>query len=170
MALLVPLQCDRLETVDPTESFVKIVVDTGVTRERRRFTGVGVLDSGLGLFVDVLAKVSTKLDLIDRATEDNVARRRRVRSVGEGVLVALVEEAKISAVRCSIVIQAFCACLYFWDLGWRQLAGQYQRLVRRNRVGIRVRPRFHAAVDGSLYRLRETDVWQTTSIGSGPRV
>jgi hypothetical protein len=48
----------------------------GVTIKRRHLAGRGVLENGLGeaaLLVAFLAKVSTKLDLIDLATFDRVA-------------------------------------------------------------------------------------------------
>jgi hypothetical protein len=51
----------------------------GVTIERRCLDVSGGLERGLGkeaLLFSFLAKVSTKFDLIDRATEDSVARRR----------------------------------------------------------------------------------------------
>jgi hypothetical protein len=50
-----------------------------ITMEHCRFEEGGVHERGLGeeaLLLAFLAKVSTKLDLIDRATEDNVAWRR----------------------------------------------------------------------------------------------
>jgi hypothetical protein len=59
----------------------------GVTRKRRRFMGEGVVGNGLdgeALFDAFLDNVSTKFDLMDRATVDSVARRLRLRSVGEG--------------------------------------------------------------------------------------
>ena len=71
----------------------------GITIKHQRLNKSGVLARGLSeevLLMDFLAKVSTKLDLTDRATEVNVARRRRVRSVGEGVPVVCAEEAEIS--------------------------------------------------------------------------
>jgi hypothetical protein len=99
-----PLDCVRLETVDDVDVGVNKEV-AGVTSERRRFGGgVGVLESGLGeeaLFVAVLDKLSTKLDLTDRATAVNVARRSRLLSVGEGLSL---EEAARSTLRYSIVV------------------------------------------------------------------
>jgi hypothetical protein len=142
----------------------------GVTSERRRF-GVGVLESGLGeeaLFVAVLVKVSTKFDLTELATAVNVARRCRLRSVGEGLSL---EETDKSALRCSIVVLAFCAWEYFGNCvasSWMELDGQYQMIVQGNRVGKRVRPRFHAADSGSLNRASKTKEVQTASIGSAP--
>ena len=55
-------------------------------------------------FLAFLAKVSTKLDLIERATADSVAWRRLPRSFKEGVPVRGVEEEERSALRCSIVV------------------------------------------------------------------
>jgi hypothetical protein len=84
------------------------VVVGGVTVDRRRrLEGDGVLDRGLwmvALFLVFLAKVSTKLDLIDRATEESVARRRRVRSAGVVGRARPEEGVDRSALRCSIVV------------------------------------------------------------------
>jgi hypothetical protein len=100
------LELERLETVEDCEGD-KMEVVGGVTIERRRLFGTGVLERGLGeepLFLDVLDKVATKFDLSDRATEDSVARKRRVRLAGRDVVVTPLEDVERSALRCSIVV------------------------------------------------------------------
>jgi hypothetical protein len=86
----------------------KTEVVRGVTRDardRRRFEGSGAeKEKGLGEAALFLDKVSTKFDFTDRATVDNVAWRRRVFSVGEGVEVRPVEDVERSALRCSMVV------------------------------------------------------------------
>jgi hypothetical protein len=65
----------RLETVDDCDG-EKMEEAGGVTIDRRRLDGRGGLENGVGeaaLLVAFLAKVSTKLDLIDLATFDRVA-------------------------------------------------------------------------------------------------
>ena len=67
----------RLETVDDWDGDQRVVVGGVTVARRRRFKGGGVRGLWVvALFLAFLAKVSTKLDLIDRATEDSVARRR----------------------------------------------------------------------------------------------
>jgi hypothetical protein len=94
---------------------------------------------GLGeeaLLSAFLAKVSTKLDLISHATEGNVACRCQGQSAAKGVPVQLAEEVKKrSALRCSIVIVAFCACAH--------MLAQYQSFVRGNGAGFWGGPLFH---------------------------
>jgi hypothetical protein len=100
------LDCVRLEMVDDGDGDNSEVVG-GVTINHRHLEGDGVLERGIGevaLFLLFLAKVLTKFDLIDRATEESVARRRRVRSVGEGRFKRPAEGVKRSAFRCSMVV------------------------------------------------------------------
>jgi hypothetical protein len=95
-----------------------------ITMERHCFEEGGVHERGLGedaLLLAFLVKVSTKLDLIECATEDNVAWRRRLRSVGEGVPVRRAEEAERSDLRCSIVVLCVHVCPCCWHFCWREL-------------------------------------------------
>jgi hypothetical protein len=97
----------RLETVDVWDGDKRVVVGGVTVVCRHRLEGDGVLDRGLwvvALFLLFLAKVSTKLDLIDRATEDSVARRRRVRSAGVVGRARPVDGVDRSTLRCSIVV------------------------------------------------------------------
>jgi hypothetical protein len=79
-----------------------------VTSEKWRLDGGGVLERGLGdgaLLTAFLAKVSTKYDLIARATEDKVARRRQEGLMGKGEIDLAEEDVERSAfLRCSIVV------------------------------------------------------------------
>jgi hypothetical protein len=84
-----------------------------ITIERRRLEEGGTHERGLGedaLLLACLVMVSTKLDLIERVTEDRVAWRHRLRSVGEGEPVRQAGEAKRSDLRCSIVVRCVHLC------------------------------------------------------------
>jgi hypothetical protein len=60
----------------------------GITIKHWHLDGSVVLERGLeGLLLAFLAKISTKLNLIYRVTEDSVARRHQVQLVGEGVSI-----------------------------------------------------------------------------------
>jgi hypothetical protein len=76
-----------------------------------------------------LAKVSTKLELIDLATVDNVAWRHQLRSAGKGVPIQPAKGIERSALRCSIVVDAFCACVHLLAIVGGSWMGQYQRFV-----------------------------------------
>jgi hypothetical protein len=69
----------------------------GITIKHQRLDVSGGLERGIGeeaLLLAFLAKVSTKFDLIDRATEDSVARRRQVQLAGERGLYGQQNELK----------------------------------------------------------------------------
>jgi hypothetical protein len=51
-----------------------------------------------------LDRVSTKLDLMARDTDEKVAQRQREGSMGKGETVGAPEDGKRSALRCSIVV------------------------------------------------------------------
>jgi hypothetical protein len=80
---------------------MKLLVLTGVKEERLDIEDDGMDNEpeGGGRFTAFLARVSTKLDLIDHATEERVARRRRDRSVGDGETVGWSVFVKRSACR-----------------------------------------------------------------------
>jgi hypothetical protein len=102
----------RLETVNDCDGNQRVVVGGVTADRRRRLEGDGVLDRGLGmvaLLLLFLAKVSTKLDLMDRATEESVARRRRVQSAGVVGRVRPLDGVNRSALRCSIVVNEVLA-------------------------------------------------------------
>jgi hypothetical protein len=130
--------------------------------------GGGVLKRGLGdvaLLTAFLARVSTKLDLMARDT----AMIRWHKGV-EKVRWAKVRQWWGRKERLEVL---HCCCLSGMcrlEVGGRGRLGngQYQSWLRGNRVGKWVRPRFCAAVPGSLNGLRETHGRQTTSIGSAP--
>jgi hypothetical protein len=83
-----------------------------VTIDRRRFECSTDREGerGLGeaaLLLDFRDKVSTKLDLTDRATVDKVAWRRRARSLGGPVGVRPGGGGERIAFRCSMVVVVF---------------------------------------------------------------
>jgi hypothetical protein len=91
----------------------KLEVVGGITIKRRHSGVSSGLERGLGeeaLLLDFLAKVLTKFNLIDRATEDSVAGRLQVQLACEGGLVRPAEGVKRSAFRCSMVVVFLCKC------------------------------------------------------------
>ena len=109
MAWLVPprVKCVRLNIKEPCDVGESKEVVGGVTVMHRRCELEGLLQGGEweeALFVAFLAKVSTKLDFKDRDTDDSVAWRRCVRSVGEGGSFRQVDDVERSAFRYSMVV------------------------------------------------------------------
>jgi hypothetical protein len=81
--------------VETDDDGVEKEAKAGVTSERRRLEGGGVLKRGLedvALLTAFLARVSTKLDLMARDTDDKVARRRQEGVMGEGETVGAPED------------------------------------------------------------------------------
>jgi hypothetical protein len=97
----------RLDIVEPEGDGVLMSDVRGVTRKRRRLVGEGVAGNGLdgeALLEAFRDSVSTKFELIDRATDESVARRLRLRSVGNGVPDQAMVDVERSTLRCSIVV------------------------------------------------------------------